>query len=155
LNYANGNTFVGLDTESNTTYGVYIDSTYENSFCGGYSENNTSGGIYLTTNAARVHYFGRRTIDTTTGTFTGIGNFFTSDNFSVQPNGNLFCGALQTAGNIQLQGTNITVNAGSTTPVGNVAAYMGSLYLQTNGSMWLKTSGLGTDNTGWTQVTIP
>lgn len=61
-------------------------------------------------------------------------------------------------------GTSITTGpqicAGSGSPEGAVTASQGSVYLRTNGQLWLKTTGSG--NTGWTQtstiatpVTVP
>lgn len=44
----------------------------------------------------------------------------------------------------------VHVTAGTNSPEGSVSAPQGSLYLRTNGELWLKESGTG--NTGWKEV---
>lgn len=57
--------------------------------------------------------------------------------------------ALLCSGPVAISDTNATLSAGSVAPEGNEPAYPGSLYMRTNGSIYRKASGDGTD-TGWT-----
>lgn len=151
IDYANGNTFIGLNTEGNNGYGINCDNTYEITFCGGYSENNVSGAANFTANAARIHYYGRRTVDSINGTTNSLSSFFTTDNFTVDANGNIYGVSISVSNPIAIQNTNAKLYAGSGTPEGSVTASVGSLYLNTAGgaltTLYVKTSGVG--NTGW------
>lgn len=152
LDYGNGNTFIGLNCESNVSAGIYIDNTYEVTFCGGYSENNAAA-LNATANAARIHYYGRRTIDAITGagTATGPSVFFTTDNFSVDASGNISGNSIAVTNPIAVENTNAKIYAGNGTPEGAIAAYKGSIFMRLDGgantTFYVKETGTG--NTGW------
>ena len=120
VDYANGNTFTGFDTEGNVTggtgYGVSVDHTAQIAFYGGYSENNppTGGsqntrGANFTVNSSGVHYLGRHNVDKINGTTGASGDVFFVDSTAQNLNplivdvaGNM------TGGNITATGVSLT-----------------------------------------------
>lgn len=64
----------------------------------------------------------------------------------------LFTAALSSLAVVAPQGSTARIYAGASGPESTVTASRGSIFLRTDGQLWLKTTGDGT-NTGWTQIT--
>ena len=135
---------------SNGAAGVYLGYTYETTFCGGFSENNTAA-LNVSANAVRVHYYGRRTIDSIVGTTNSASSFFTTDDFTVDASGNIAATSIATSAELPIQNTVAKIYAGGSTPNGRITASPGSLFLYTGGgastTLWVKESGTG--DVGW------